>query len=188
LGGFGATVQRPGRNHGRYGLWGSDQENASSNYRELLSLVETIEEKAIQGAESCFVKVSSMSQTLHELVLRLRKIEMDCDMTIFLVHCAGTRMISQGTCGLSIGSLLEGVFAGQDMLSFINISKPATDRYPPILDYINSWAGNHPLSPCCLKNGSLKGMGLLVAPRIEMKFGFLATVKLDLRLCGPHPQ
>ena len=47
-GGFGATVQRLGGIHGRFGLWGRDKENASSNYRELLNLVETIEEVAVQ--------------------------------------------------------------------------------------------------------------------------------------------
>ena len=34
-GGFGATVERVDGVHGRFGLWGSDAENKSSNYREL---------------------------------------------------------------------------------------------------------------------------------------------------------
>ena len=135
-------------------------------------------------AESSFVKGSSTSEVLNELVLRLRKIEMDYGMTIFLVHFAGTRMISQGTDGLSRGSLLEGVLAGQDMLSFINISKSATDRYQHILDYINSWAGKHHVEPLLPEKLLWRGMGLLVAPQMEMAFGSLVTVKQGVRCCG----
>ena len=125
-------------------------------------MAETIKEKAVQGhlkdselcfftdystAERCFVKSSSTLKTLHGLVLRLRKVEMDYGVTIFLVHCVSTRMIAQGTYCLSRGSLLEGVLAGQDMLSFIDIAKTATERYQPILAYINSWAGKRYITP-----------------------------------------
>jgi hypothetical protein len=45
-GGFGATVERPGRLHGRFGLWGKDDEEQSSNYQELHNLVDTVKEEA----------------------------------------------------------------------------------------------------------------------------------------------
>ncbi len=41
--GFGASVERPGGLHGRFGIWGRDAEDQSSNYRELRNLVETVE-------------------------------------------------------------------------------------------------------------------------------------------------
>ena len=34
---------------GRFGLWGKDEEDKSSNYRELRNLVETVEEEAREG-------------------------------------------------------------------------------------------------------------------------------------------
>jgi len=46
-GGFGATVERPHGIHGRFGLWGSDEDDASSNFRELLKLVQTVEEEVM---------------------------------------------------------------------------------------------------------------------------------------------
>jgi hypothetical protein len=49
FGGFGATVERPGGLHRRFGLWGKDDEEQSSNYRELCNLVDTVEEKAKEG-------------------------------------------------------------------------------------------------------------------------------------------
>ena len=48
-GGFGATVQRPDGIHGRFGLWGRDEDDGSSNFRELFNLVQTVEEEAMAG-------------------------------------------------------------------------------------------------------------------------------------------
>ena len=73
-GGFGASMGFAQGVHGRYGIWGSDVEDKSSNYRELRNLVETIEEEVAAGrltdaklwmftdnttAEGCFAKGSS---------------------------------------------------------------------------------------------------------------------------------
>jgi hypothetical protein len=125
--GFGATVEQPDGLHGCFRLWGRDEEGLSSNYRELHNLVETVEEKAAAGylrggemciftdnstAESCFFKGGSSSKLLHELVLRLRRIELSANFILHMVHVAGTRMIAQGTNGLSRGMFLEGVVAG----------------------------------------------------------------------------
>jgi len=85
-GGFGAIVEHPSGIHGHFGLWGRDEDDASSNFRELLNLVQIVEEEALVGhlnhielwlftdnstAESCFVKGSSTPKLLHGLVLRL---------------------------------------------------------------------------------------------------------------------
>ena len=83
--GFGATMDRPGQGlFGRFGIWGKDAEDGSSNYRELRNLVETVEEEAaeeyLEGgelwiftdnltAESCVHKGGSTSAILHELVV-----------------------------------------------------------------------------------------------------------------------
>jgi hypothetical protein len=154
--GFGATVERAKGLQGRYGLWGSNESEQSSNHRELLNLVETVEEEARAGglmdtemwlftdnsvAESCLNKGSSSSPLLHELVVRLRKLEMECGLTLHVVHVAGTRMIAQGTDGLSRGLLLEGVLSGQDMLSYVDIAKTAPEQCHPVMDYVRSWAG-----------------------------------------------
>ena len=152
--GFGATIERKEGVVGRYGLWAADTSSQSSNYRELLNLVETIEGEGAAGslndteiwlftdnvtAEGCFVKGSSTSPLLHELVLRLRKMEMEHGLALFLVHVAGTRMIAQGTDGLSRGLLVEGVLSGKDMLSFVDIAKSALDRQPTLVDFVQSW-------------------------------------------------
>ena len=162
--GFGATIERRSGVVGRYGLWAADTSDRSSNFRELLNLVETIEEEAATGSlanteiwlftdnsttEGCFHKGSSSSQLLHELILRLHKVEMEHGFVLFLVHVAGKRMIAQGTDGLSRGLLLEGVLSGKDMLSYIDLAKTALERQPALVDYVQSWtdAYVHVLSP-----------------------------------------
>jgi hypothetical protein len=47
---------------------------------------------------------------------------MEYEFTLHVVHVAGTRMIAQGTVGLSQGIFLEGVMRGEDMLSFMDLS------------------------------------------------------------------
>jgi hypothetical protein len=46
-------------------------------------------------------------------------------------HLSGRRMIAQGTNGCLWGSLMEGVMAGQDMLTFIYLLRTAVELYPP---------------------------------------------------------
>ena len=57
---------------------------------------------------------------------------MDYGFTLHVVHVAGTRMIEQGTDGLSRGALLEGVMAGQDMLSFVDLLRTAIQINQPL--------------------------------------------------------
>jgi hypothetical protein len=83
-------------------------------------------------AESCFYRGTSSSYKLFERVLRLRRLEMTAGLIIHVVHCAGTRMISQGTNGLSRGNLLEGVMKGDDFLSFVPLHLLALERSPDL--------------------------------------------------------
>ena len=162
--GFGASVARGDGTVGRFGIWASDEDQESSNFRELLNLVQTVEEEARHGslknaelwiftdnstAESCIVKGSSKSKLLHELVVRLRTAEMESGGSLHVVHVSGKRMMAQGTDGLSRGLLNEGVMRGDSMLSFVDIAKTAVERSGAVLDYVRSWSFQSllPLTP-----------------------------------------
>jgi hypothetical protein len=64
---------------------------------------------------------------------------MSHEFILHMVHVAATRMIEQGTDGLSRGSFLEGVAISRDMLSFVGLALSATKRHPPIMDFFKSW-------------------------------------------------
>ena len=64
---------------------------------------------------------------------------MEYDLTLHVVHIAGTWMIAQGTDGLSRGIFLYGVVQGEDMLSFVDLSRTAIERHPGMLEFIKSW-------------------------------------------------
>ena len=140
------------------------------------NLVETIEEEAAGGhlsqaelwiftdnstAESCFYKGSSTSPLLHELILRLKRAEMEYGFSLHFVHIAGTRMIAQGTDGLSRGMLLEGVLTGQPMLSYIELARGAIERHPPLLEFIRSWTEEADLTPLTPEEWFVEAHGIV---------------------------
>jgi hypothetical protein len=124
----------------------------SSNYREFYNLVLRIkmffkEGLIARGTEififtddfvtlQCFFKGTSKSPLLFELVLRLRTPEMNGDLLIHLIGVAGTRMIEQGTDGLSRGDLSNGVMAGDSMLMHVPLNKDAFSRSPALRDWL----------------------------------------------------
>lgn len=79
---------------GRYGLWATDILNQSSNFQDLLNLVETIEEEGAAG--------SSVDTEIWLITDNVTAEERDHGVVLFLVHIAGTRMIAQGTDGLTV--------------------------------------------------------------------------------------
>ncbi len=58
---------------------------------------------------------------------------------LHVLHDSRTRMIAQGTDGLSQGSFLEGVMTGRDMLSYVDLAKGAIEHQPTLVDYVQSW-------------------------------------------------
>eukprot|EP00957_Ditylum_brightwellii_P032710 2479580-Ditylum_brightwellii.AAC.1 len=122
--GLGNTLQdtRAGGSSVRYsvGMWGSDMQTASSKFQKLRNCVDTLEDER-KG------RGSSKNKALHEEVLRMCKLDVCQACVIHLIYCAGTRMIAQGTDGLSQGSLNEEVMR-------------ATEAYPGIQDWVRSWA------------------------------------------------
>jgi len=74
-----------------------------------------------------------------EGILRLRQIEMTGLVRLHMVHVPGTRMITQGTDGLSRGDLTEGVMTGQSILEFIPLNKSALERQPSVAQRVMSW-------------------------------------------------
>ena len=160
----------------RLGVWSADERKESSNYKELHNLVDTIESEARLGhlrncilfiftdnstAESCFFRGSSSSPHLHADVLRLRKLEMEYAIACLLIHVSGKRMIAQGTDGLSRGSLMEGVMAGHDMLYFVDLSRTAIERHPPLLQWIREWTGQEALEPLTPEGWFEEGHGIV---------------------------
>ena len=152
--GFGSTWEVNGTLRYRLGVWGSDGEGTSSNYRELKNLVQTLSKMGSQGvltgreiflftdnttSELAFYNGTSSSKALFDLVLEARALEGTAGCIIRLVHVPGKRMIDQGTDGLSRGNFNEGVMGGRSMLSCVPLTESATERDPEIKEWVNSW-------------------------------------------------
>jgi len=68
--------------------------------------------------EGVFYKGNSRSPLLYELVVRLRKLELDFGLKILTIHVVGKRMKMQGSDGLSTGHFKEGVCVGETMSKY----------------------------------------------------------------------
>ena len=89
-------------------------------------------------AESSFNKVASKSKLLHDLCVLLRKAEMSHGLHINMVWIAGTRMIAQGTDGLSRGDLTSEVMAGDSFLSHIPLDLETFSRSAALQEWLES--------------------------------------------------
>ena len=79
---------------------------------------------------------------------------------LHVVHVAGTRMIGQGSDGLSRGNFTtEGVMMGRSMMSYVPLSRSALERSEGLEDWIRSWAGFtlETLTPC---DWFIRGQGI----------------------------
>jgi hypothetical protein len=116
--GFGSSVQLPdSRIQKRYGMWGRDVDDQSSNYRELPNLVDTVEanlsdlHNTVEAnlsdlheselflftdnstAVAAYYRGNSSNKHLFELIVRLRLLDMTSTLRLHLIHIAGSRMI-----------------------------------------------------------------------------------------------
>ncbi len=157
--GFGASWESDKGISFRMGIWSEEvNKDKSSNFRELKNLVETLElmgkNDELNGveiffftdnstAERAFYKGSSSSKLLHELVSRLKNLEMYVGCKIYLCHVSGKRMIAQGTDGLSRGNTAEGVMKKGNMLEFIPLHLTALERSSSLLNWLRLLCEGH---------------------------------------------
>jgi hypothetical protein len=135
----------------RFGQWCDEDAEQSSNYRELKNLVDSLrkfaEDRNLRGvevflftdnltAEAAFWKGNSSSRKLFELVLELKRLEYDLGLILHVIHVSGTRMMAQGTDGLSRADFLEGVMAGKAMTSFVPLHLSGKERSAGIEDWL----------------------------------------------------
>jgi hypothetical protein len=152
--GFGSTITVNGIILWRAGQWEASYEEESSNLRELENIVRALEEYFEETGERdvelfmftdnfvtecAFFKGTSSSDSLFELVLRLRLLEMHSGWKLHVIHIAGTRMIRQGADGLSRGDFLSGVMGGKSMLSFVPLHLSAPTRSELLKPWVESW-------------------------------------------------
>jgi hypothetical protein len=161
----------------RFGRWGREANGSSSNFRELRNLVDLLGKMGRNGelsgvevflftdnstAEAAFNRGSSSNKRLHEMVKEVRLMEMVFGTRIHIVHVAGTRMIEQGTDGLSRGCLTEGVMVGQGMTSFVPLHLHALEWSHSLLPWLQDGlgVGEHTLEPLTPEDWYEKGQDI----------------------------
>jgi hypothetical protein len=87
-------------------------------------------------AEAAFWKGTSTSPKLFELVLTLKRLELDHDLILHVIHVSGKRMIAQGTDGLSRADHSEGVMQGRPIQDFVPLHLCPLEREPSLKNWI----------------------------------------------------
>jgi len=156
------------------GVWGSDVDSSSPNFRELSNLVLTLEEGARRGdfdrtevwiftdntrAESVFHKGHSPSPKLNSLALRLRLLEIRGQTKIHMVHVAGDRMVRQGTDGLSRGDLTGIPLGAEALIHQVPLNLSALQRRSELIPWLRSWIPSQDI--LVLEPQYTKGHGIL---------------------------
>eukprot|EP00978_Attheya_sp_CCMP212_P014301 scaffold36374_cov58-Attheya_sp.AAC.7 len=138
------------------GTWSDyTTKTTSSNWKEMNNFVIKLENMMKNGeipegtelwlftdnfvTERAYHRGTSSSPQLFELVLRLRKLQMDGKLFLHSVWVAGTRMIEEGTDGGSRGDFTTGVLRGEAMLGFVLIQFNALERQEGLEEWLLSW-------------------------------------------------
>jgi hypothetical protein len=152
--GFGSTFGLKESISYRIGVWQSDHDGESSNWREFANVVESAEEEVSSGrlensmvlcftdnstVEAALYKGTSHSPKLFDLVIRVKSLETRLAAKLVVSHVSGLRMIAEGGDGVSRGILNEGVMAGESMLSFIPLNLPAKERCETLVPWNQGW-------------------------------------------------
>ena len=92
-------------------------------------------------AEAAVNKGNSPSRKLHELVVRLRHLQMKYCFELYVTHVSGTRMIDQGTDGLSRGSVNTLGLNSQALRKHVPLNQRALERSNNLKEWMRSWVG-----------------------------------------------
>jgi hypothetical protein len=144
----------PGNIRVRRGFWCTEISERASNYREFHNLLDAIKDMGVsiglEGAvvylftdnstsEGVYYKGTSTSAELFELMMELRLLALRIGFTVHIIHIAGTRMIAQGTDGLSRGELQLGALLDEGE-QVVPLHLSPTERIGPgLLDWVHDW-------------------------------------------------
>ena len=90
-------------------------------------------------AKSTYFKGSSKSYPLHNLIVELKRLEMEGWLIIHFIWIPGTRMIAHGTDGLSRGDPSSGVMGGKEFLSLLPLNESSLVRQPAVKRDVLTW-------------------------------------------------
>jgi hypothetical protein len=137
------------------GEWYDQIHEASSNHRELRNLVNFMLMDAQEGrldgcevflytdnqtAEGAYFRGTTKSRALFELIVTLYKLQMQFDFKLHVVWIAGTRMVHQGTDGLSRGEENSLMTRGLSLGGMVPLHSSTTARHATLEDWIRGWA------------------------------------------------
>ena len=90
-------------------------------------------------AENAFNKGYSSSKSLFDLVLRLKKVELEGRIILHMMHVSRKRMIASGVDTLLRGDMIRGAMQGNNLLSYFPFHLGVDRWSSALVPWINSW-------------------------------------------------
>lgn len=84
-------------------------------------------------SESIFYKGSAKVSLLQNLLVELRKIELEKKLIVHIIWCFGRKMIRIGVDGLSRGDFVSGFMKKDDLLAYLPFNKSETERHLAVI-------------------------------------------------------
>ena len=152
--GFGNSILTKDGTKIKLGVWGSDDDDKSSNCKESKNTVESIKNEVKSGniknaeiffftdnstVELAFNKGNLSSKRLFELVLELKLLQLESESNFFIFHVSGERMKRQGTDGLSRGDMSKGILMGEHFMNFIPLNRDAFVENNALKVWLKEW-------------------------------------------------
>ena len=89
--------------------------------------------------ENAFYKGTLSSETLFDLILRLRTLELEGDIILHMIYVSGKRIIASGVDALSRGDTTVGIMRGNYLMSYFPFHLGADQWSAKLVPWINSW-------------------------------------------------
>ena len=95
--------------------------------------------------EGAVTKGNTPSPRLFELIMELKRCQMLHEFMVHVIHVSGTRMISQGTDGVSRGDIKQVMTIDKPIRQLVPINISAMDLSATLREWMSSWCGGNAL-------------------------------------------
>ena len=131
----------------RVGIWGKDEEESSSNWKEFTNVILAIKEEVNEGnifrtevfifthnstVEGTFNKGSSPTKRIFELVLELQKLEHELEIVLHVFWVSGEQMKKTRDRWGVLGRHEPGRLKWGKFLSFVPLNRSALEAQPEL--------------------------------------------------------
>ena len=165
----------PVRVHDRHGVWCEGSQSKSSNNRELINMVEVVQEvvegKIKEEVELLFLADNSVAEDVYyrgnfsdkeifQLMLRLVYLQLRGCYRLHSMWISETSQIAAVIYGFSRVCLTDGIASSGSILYFMPLNETAFESQATLLTWVQTWIGVNNIEPLTTEGWFKEGRGI----------------------------